>query len=87
MKTINKQALTFGRSVLMMPINSKVLTAQLVRSTIWLYYIADNGPEEQKAGRTFYLLGNDSAVPPHLEYVSTVQLGEYTWHVFQMVRP
>ena len=86
MKTINKVALTFGRSVVMLPLDAKPLTAQLVRSTIWLYYTADNSPETQQVGHTFCLLANDSPVSANMEYINTVQLGEYTWHVFKVVR-
>ena len=73
-------------TMLAMPANAKILTAQLrdKRICLWVLYSPSNAVQVRK----FMIIGTGKEIK-HKDikkenYISTVQDGKYVWHVFEI---
>ena len=84
---IYKYDLVFpGYATIMMPRNAKILCVQNQNDLLKLWALVQPGPMvDGLAERKFRVFGtgNDNFDDKNLEYLDTVQIGPFVWHVFE----
>ena len=85
MKTIYKYELKLvQKQVISVPSNSKILTVQLQKDRIVLYAEVDT--DNFLVPRVINIIGTGQTLPDlPLEYISTVQIGEFVWHIYETI--
>lgn len=84
MRQIWKYPITqFGEVTLSMPVGARLLTCQLQRGvpTLWALVDATPGPREN---RTVQLFGTGHDIPRTADYIGTVQVSTFVWHLFEV---
>jgi len=83
LRTIYKYPLELtATQTIKMHVGANVLTAQLQNGIITLW--VDCQPENKKEDRTFWIFGTGTGIPVrYLDYISTIQLHDYVWHIYE----
>ncbi len=79
-----------GQNITMqLPEGFKVLSIQKQKKSYCMWIVLD--PDGQKKEQTFVVIGTGIRIKyedySKLKYVSTIQEGEYVWHIYQKARP
>ncbi len=83
--TIYKYELQLGATQLLLPMFSQVLDVQMQNGKICLWALQD--PEAFKDVRNFLVCGTGGVLnyrPHEIQYLATVQDGQFVWHVFEL---
>lgn len=82
MMTIHKYELRVGwDNHLLMPVGATVLDIQRQGGQIMMWAHVDTQAVTHK--RRFHVIGTGHEVPAGLEYLKTVQVGGFVWHIFE----
>jgi hypothetical protein len=63
-----------------MPVGTDILVAQVQDGVICLWAVVDEDAHNEI--RKIYIVGTGHDVPLECQYISTVQLGHFVWHIF-----
>ncbi len=76
-----------GRQQIMIPENHRILDVQLQRGILCLWAEVDEG-SDRKEVIEIHIVGTGQDMPlGKCEHISTVQQGEYVWHIFRTESP
>jgi|LakMenEpi03Aug12_release.lakeMendotaPanAssembly.Ray.scaffolds.fasta_scaffold624439_1 hypothetical protein len=79
MKAIHKFVV---RPRVLMPVNAKIISVQAQGDAICIWAEVDTLAD--KVERLFFSLGTGQPMPDvKCDYLATVQVGEYVWHVYE----
>lgn len=84
MSKIYKYQLEIGTTVVSMPEDARVITAQVQRGNLCMWVVVD--PNAEVIDRHFAVVGTGHHVPDSAKYIATFQLdnGGFVGHVFEV---
>ncbi|MEO5991405.1 MAG: hypothetical protein ABIP68_07180 [Ferruginibacter sp.] len=77
------QIKTIGSQIIQMPKGAIILSCQQQNSFISMWAIVDENGELEDRHFEVIGTGNEITLKPR-EYISTVQMGLYVWHIFEI---
>lgn len=86
-KIIYKETLELTtRQVKKLPKNARILSVQIQNNEITFWYLFESVFKSDLEEKTFYIYGTGSDdISYNLEYVGTVQLNTFVWHIFTKI--
>jgi hypothetical protein len=84
MKTVWKYPIGFAGD-LTMPEGARPLHVAVQRDTIQMWALVDT--ERPTVRRTFLACGTGHDIPANSVYIGTALMGQFVWHVFELVSP
>ena len=87
MKTIHKYKLSrVYEEVIQMPEGAEILAIQYQQGSVCIWALVD--VNKRMVGRNIITLGTGHSIPEgerKYKYISTVQVGEFVWHYFEVI--